>query len=43
MHGLGVLHLSKEQYDEAESLMLETLEGRRKVLGEEHPDTLGSL
>ncbi len=40
---LAVLYKEQARYDKAESLLLETLEDRCKVLGEEHPDTLGSL
>ncbi len=40
---LAVLYKEQARYDKAESLLLESLEGRRKVLGEEHPDTLVSL
>ncbi len=31
------------RYDEAEPLNLETLEVKKRVLGEEHPDTLLSM
>ena len=40
---LGEALRKAHQYEEAEPLFREVLEGRRKVLGVEHPDTLGSM
>jgi len=43
MHELAMLYKEQEQYDQAESLLLETIEGRRLKLGNTHPHTLESL
>ena len=40
---LGSLVWLKGQYEEAKVLYLAALEGRRRVLGEEHKDTLATL
>ncbi|MCP4707218.1 MAG: tetratricopeptide repeat protein, partial [Planctomycetes bacterium] len=40
---LAILYQKQERYDQAESLNIKTLEVRRRVLGEEHPDTLRSM
>ena len=40
MNGLAVLHTKQKQYDEAELLFAEALKGRRRELGDDHPDTL---
>jgi len=37
------VYYQQEQYEEAELLSLKTLEIRRRVLGEEHPDTVKSI
>ena len=42
MNALGVLRRKQRQYDEAESLLIEALEGRRIKFGDDHPDTLES-
>jgi len=42
MYNLANLYQGQGRYDEAESLHLQTLELRKRVLGEEHPDTLMS-
>ena len=39
----GMEHYSMGAYEEAELLSLKTLEIRRRVLGEEHPDTVKSI
>jgi tetratricopeptide (TPR) repeat protein len=41
MHDLGRLHRDQGKYAQAESLFARALETRRRVLGEEHPDTVG--
>jgi hypothetical protein len=38
-----VLYKEKGEYDKAESLLLEALEGRRLKLGDTHPHTQQSL
>ena len=43
MNHLALLYWKQGRYDEAESLYLETVEIRRRVLGESHPDTLWSV
>ena len=43
MHRLAESHGNQGRYEEAERLYLETLEGRRQVLGEEDPHTLETL
>ena len=43
MNNLAVLYKDQGRYDEAEPLYLETLETRKRVLGDDHPDTLGSM
>ncbi|MHC4311085.1 MAG: tetratricopeptide repeat protein [Planctomycetota bacterium] len=43
MHDLGVWYLSVGRDVEAETLLIKALEGRRRVLGEEHPDTQASM
>ena len=40
MSNLATLYGSQGRYDKAEPLRLETLETRKRVLGEDHPDTL---
>ena len=35
--------LSDGRYKEAEELFIEVMETKKRVLGEEHPDTLGSM
>ncbi len=39
----GMEQYSRGAYEEAELLSLKTLEIRRRVLGEEHPDTVKSI
>ena len=43
MNNLAVLYLDQGQYAKAEPLFVKALEVRRRVLGEEHPDTLTSM
>ncbi len=43
MNGLANLYADQGRYDEAEALVLETLEIQKRVLGDEHPDTLTSM
>jgi hypothetical protein len=43
MVNLGELYKDLSRYTEAELLYVETLEARRRVLGNDHPDTLESL
>jgi len=43
MHELAVLYKEKGDYDKAEQLLLEALEGRRLKLGDTHTHTLKSL
>jgi serine/threonine protein kinase/tetratricopeptide (TPR) repeat protein len=42
MYEVGVLYLIVGRDDEAETLLVKVLEGRRRVLGTEHPDTQAS-
>jgi len=43
MVGLANLYWNQGRYAEAEPLYLETLETRKRVLGDDHPDTLHSM
>jgi tetratricopeptide (TPR) repeat protein len=43
MNNLATLYVDKGQFSEAQALLLKALEVRRRVLGEEHPDTLFSI
>jgi len=43
MGNLAILYLNQERHDEAEKLLLETVERQRRVLGADHPDTLYSM
>jgi tetratricopeptide (TPR) repeat protein len=43
MNNLAILYSKQGRYAEAEPLYLRTLEIRKRVLGEEHPDTLGTI
>ena len=43
MNDLAMLYISQGQYVKAESLALKALEDRRRVLGNEHRDTLSTL
>ena len=40
---LAVVHLRQERYEAAEEMNRRALEGREKVLGNKHPDTLTSV
>jgi eukaryotic-like serine/threonine-protein kinase len=40
MNNLGMLYKNQDKYAQAESLYTRVLEVRRRVLGEQHPDTL---
>ncbi|KAG9077587.1 hypothetical protein FRC06_008823, partial [Ceratobasidium sp. 370] len=42
MHSLANTYYQQGQYDKAEALQVQTLEGRREALGEQHPDTLSA-
>ena len=42
MNNMASLYMDQGRYDEAEPLHVEALELRRRVLGEEHPDTLAA-
>ena len=42
-HGLGLLYTAMGRYLEAELLLTETLENRRRVLRDKHPDILDSV
>jgi len=43
MNNLASVYASQGRNEEAEKLHVKTLEILRRVLGEEHPDTLGSM
>ena len=43
MNNLGGLYLDRAQYDQAKTLFARVLEIRRRMLGDEHPDTLTSM
>src|SRR5207253_7335069 len=43
MNNLADLYRTQGQYAKAEPLLVKALEVRRRVLGEEHPDTLNSM
>jgi len=43
MNNLALVYNNQGRYDEAEQLHIKTLEIRRRVLGEEHPETLTSM
>lgn len=43
MHSLGEVYQAEGKYVQAEALYAKSLEGRRRVIGEEHPDTLRTL
>jgi hypothetical protein len=40
MHCLAVLYTAKGMHKEAEELLVKAFQGRRHVLGAEHPDTM---
>jgi len=42
MNGLGLLRTKQKNYNEAEHLFIEALNGRQQKLGEDHPETLES-
>lgn len=42
MNGLANVYKEQGNYDKAESLLIETVEGRRLKLGDTHPHTLES-
>ena len=42
-NNLGAVYFLQAQFDQAEQLFREVLKQRRKILGEEHPDTLTSM
>jgi non-specific serine/threonine protein kinase/serine/threonine-protein kinase len=43
MNNLANVYQYEGKYAQAEALFRQTLEIRRRVLGPEHPDTLGSM
>ena len=43
MNNLALLYLEQGRYDDAEPLLTKELQAERRVLGEEHPDTLLSM
>jgi len=43
MHELAVLYKEKGDYDKAEALLIQALEGRLLKLGDKHPYTLESM
>ena len=43
MNNLAIVYDEQGKYPQAEALYSQTLEIRRRVLGPEHPDTLGSM
>ena len=43
MNNLAIVLDCQEKYEEAEQMHRQTLELRKKVLGNEHPDTLVSM
>jgi tetratricopeptide (TPR) repeat protein len=43
MHNLATLYNNRGLYEQAEPLLLETIEEHRRVLGDDHPNTLGSM
>lgn len=43
MNNLAVLYANHEKYDEAEELYVECLEKKISLLGEDHPETLGTV
>jgi hypothetical protein len=42
-HELAVLYKGQAQYEKAESLLIEAVEGRRLKLGDNHPHTQQSM
>jgi tetratricopeptide (TPR) repeat protein len=43
MSDLAALYIRRGRYDEAEPLVFEAYESQRRVLGDDHPDTLGTM
>jgi serine/threonine-protein kinase len=43
MNDIAWLYCMQGRYEQAESMFVETLESRRRVLGKEHPDTQMSM
>jgi hypothetical protein len=43
INNLGSLLCDQGKYGEAEGLLREALDGRRRILGDKHPDTLSSI
>lgn len=43
MHDLARLYRAEDNCAQAEALFISTLEARKRVLGEAHPDTLSSM
>jgi len=43
MNNLGVLYCNQGNYIKAEEYYVKCYEGRLRVLGEDHPDTLSSM
>jgi len=40
---LGLLYTDQQRYQDAEQLLIETIQGRLKVLSEEHHDTIFAI
>jgi len=43
MNHLGLVYLNEERLADAESILHETLEIQRRMLGENHPDVLSTM
>jgi hypothetical protein len=43
MNSLALVYTVEGKYTQAERLLTETLEGRRQVMGAEHPETLSTM
>lgn len=43
MHNLASIYLNQEQWKEAEELVVQVVETRKRVLGEENPKTLAMI
>ncbi|KDQ49043.1 hypothetical protein JAAARDRAFT_144019 [Jaapia argillacea MUCL 33604] len=43
MANLAATYCNQERWNEAEGLQIAVMEARKRLLGEEHPDTLGSM
>jgi hypothetical protein len=43
MHNVATIYAASNRHDEAEATFLKTIEDKRRVLGDEHPDTCITL